>query len=112
MDCLESEAHLSEKPAADKNSDIIDGNAIFQSQVALPSTFSELTDSLFAQLPNVPRVDYVTDSYFQNSIKTIERNRIGASATNLIKRSSTKVPRDWKAFLSNDENKSSFIRSL
>jgi hypothetical protein len=48
MHCLESESHVSEKPAADKNIYIIDGNAMFQSQVALPTTFGELANSLFA----------------------------------------------------------------
>jgi hypothetical protein len=90
MHCLKSESHLSEKPAAD----IIDGIAMFQSQVVLTSTSGEVADSLFAQLPNVSRVDYVTDSCFQNSIKSIETNRRGTSATHLIKESATKVPRD------------------
>jgi hypothetical protein len=90
--CLASESHVSEKPCAEKNISIIDGNAMFQ--VALPSTFGELTDSLFAQLPNVSRVDYVTDSYFQNSIKSMERNRRGTSASHLFKHSATKVPRN------------------
>jgi NADH:ubiquinone oxidoreductase subunit len=85
---------------------------MFQSQLAFPSTFEELADSLFAQLPNVPRVDYVTNAYFQNSIKSIERIRRGTSAIHLIKGSATKVPRDWKAFLSNYENKSIFVRFL
>jgi hypothetical protein len=43
MHYLESEFHVSEKPA-------------------LPSTFEELADSLFAQLPDVPCEDYVTNS--------------------------------------------------
>jgi hypothetical protein len=51
MHCLESESHVSEKPAADTNIYIIDGNAISNSLVAFPSTFAELFDSLFVQLP-------------------------------------------------------------
>jgi hypothetical protein len=113
MHCLDLELHFSEKPAADKNIYIIDGNIMFQSQVALPSTFEELADSRFAKLPNMPRVGYVTNSYFQYSIKSIERNRRGTSAIHLIKGSATKVPpRDWRPFLSNSENKSIFVRFL
>jgi hypothetical protein len=58
MHCLESDLHVSEKPAADKNIYIIDGNVMFHSQVALPSTFGELADSLFSHLLNVPRVEH------------------------------------------------------
>ena len=51
---------------------VIDGNALYQAQVALPGTFGELADSLFQQLPRVSRVNFVTDTYKQDSIKGIE----------------------------------------
>jgi hypothetical protein len=85
---------------------------MFQSQEELPSIFEELADSLFAQLPNVPCVDHLTNSYIQNSIKSIERNRIGTSAMHLIKGSATNVSIDWKTFFSNYANKSIFVRFL
>ena len=84
---------ISEKAAADKSVYNLDGNAIFQSQVTLPNTFGQFSDNLFALLPNVHHVDLITDLYFRNSIKSIRRNRM-TSATNLIKGSATKVPRD------------------
>ena len=104
MHCLELVLHISEKAAADKSFYILDGNAIFQSQVTLPTAFGQFADSLFALLPNVHRVDLITDLYFHNSIKSIRRSRRRTSATNLIKGSATKVPKDWKAFFSNNKN--------
>ena len=56
---------------------------MFQSQDTLPSSFGELAECLFAQLPYMASVDYVTDLCFQNSIKSIERNRRGTSAIHL-----------------------------
>ncbi|KAK3745436.1 hypothetical protein QZH41_005085 [Actinostola sp. cb2023] len=84
---------------------VIDGNALLQAMVAIPSTFGDLADSVFEQLPKVHRVDFVTDSYHPLSIKEVERSRRGTSAPHLVRGPLTKVPRDWKKFLSNGENK-------
>ncbi|KAK3728506.1 hypothetical protein QZH41_002367 [Actinostola sp. cb2023] len=59
---------------------VIDGNALLQAMVAIPSTFGDLADSVFEQLPKVHRVDFVTDSYHPLSIKEVERSRRGTSA--------------------------------
>ena len=105
MHCLELVSYISEKGAADKNFYILDGNAMFQSQVTLFTTFGQFADSLFALLPNMHRVELITDLHFHNSIKSIRRSRKRtSSATNLIKGSATKVPRDWKAFFNSDKN--------
>ena len=91
---------------------VIDGNALMHAQVALPDTFGELAIKMFDQLPKVPRVDFVTDSYFPLSIKNIERKRRGSDKAHLIKGPLTKVPRNWKSFLSSEENKQNFIKFL
>ncbi|XP_041373542.1 uncharacterized protein LOC121386637 [Gigantopelta aegis] len=91
---------------------VIDGSALLQAQVALLSTFGELADSIFDQLPKVQRVDFVSDSYLPLSIKGIERARGCSSEAFLIIGTLTKVPRDWKKFLSNDKNKQRFIHFL
>ena len=80
--------------------------------MALPTTLRELAESLFEKLPKTLRLDFVTDSYFTQSIKSIERTRRGTAKTHLIKGSSITVPRDWKGFLSNEENKMNFTRFL
>ena len=91
---------------------IIDGNALLQSLTTLPQTFGLLARSVFSLLPREKRVDFVTDSYLEHSIKSIERHRRGTSKAHLIKGPNTKVPRDWKAFMSNDRNKEQLIEFL
>ena len=80
-------------------------NALLQAMVSLPSTFGKLAEYVFQQLPIAQRVDFVTDSYHPRSIKELERSIRGSSQAHLVKGPSTKVPRDWKKFLCNEENK-------
>ena len=80
-------------------------NALLQAMVSLPSTFGELGEYVFQQLPIAQRVDFLTDSYHPRSIKELERSLRGSSQAHLVKGPSTKVPRDWKKFLRNEENK-------
>ena len=85
---------------------------MLHSQVALPSTFGELSEKIFLQLPCVKRVDFITDSYHSLSIKRIERERRGSSRPHIIKGTLTKIPCDWKVFLMNEDNKKQLIRFL
>ena len=80
--------------------------------MTLPSTFGELAEKIFDQLPKEQRVDFVTDSYHADSIKAPERERRGSSAAHLIKGPSTKIPRDWKIFLMNERNKENLSEFL
>ena len=80
-------------------------NAVLQAMASLPSMFGELAEYVFQQLPRAHRVDFVTDSYHLCSIKELERSIRGSSQAHLVKGPSTKVPRDWKKFLRNEENK-------
>ena len=104
---LEDNATTAGRPPLDTVSYIVDGNALFQAETALPSrpTFEELAASIFEQLPRTQQVDFITDSYWELSVKSLERARRGVGQAHLIKGPHTKVPRDWKQFLCNDENK-------
>ena len=67
------ESHI--EPTIDRPSNavhVIDGNAILQSLTAIPGTFEELAESVFNQLPKSERVDFVTDTNKQLSIKSYE----------------------------------------
>lgn len=113
MHFLEKNVNTAEAPTTlTSTSYIIDGNALLHAQMSLPTTFGELAENIFRQLPKVQRVDFVTDSYHYMSIKGIERERRGASEAHIIKGALTKVPRDWKTFLSNDENKKRLTKFL
>lgn len=54
----------------------------------------------------------MTDTYQDNSIKQLERSRRGSAPAYLIAGGNTKLSRDFKSFLSNDENKRQLIKLL
>jgi hypothetical protein len=91
---------------------IVDGNALLQSLTNLPDNFENLAFKVFNSLPKSRIVHFVTDSYKAVSIKQSERSRRGQSATFNIAGSKTKVPRDFKAFMHNAENKKQLIKLL
>ena len=105
MHSLEEKSQLVQRPTVVFDCYIIDGNAVLQAMVSLPSTFGELAECVFDQLPRAQRVDFVTDCYHPCSIKGVERFRRGSAKAHLVKGPSTKVPRDWKRFLCNEVSK-------
>ncbi|KAI0240668.1 hypothetical protein LSAT2_008579 [Lamellibrachia satsuma] len=48
-------------------------NALLHALTALPQTFGELSEKVFSVLPKLKRVDFVTDIYKDNSVKSAER---------------------------------------
>lgn len=107
---LEANITLSEKPNDRDVIYIYDGNALLQDITGLPDTFEELAEKILDGLPKVERLDFVTDTYKEDSIKSTERKRGGSSETFLITGPRTKIPRDWKAFMCNSENKKQLIK--
>ena len=83
----------------------------FHSLTNILETFGQLTDMIFELLPPANRIHFVTDCYKDKSIKCPERKRRGSTKTKplLLHGQSTKTPRDWKSFLSKDDNKRNFI---
>ena len=99
-------------PKVDDSVYIMDGNAVLYALVDLPTTFEQVAKKVFELLPKVVRVDFVTDTYKENSIKDFERSRRGQSQTYIIQGPNTKVPRDWKSFLNNGSNKEQLTKLL
>ena len=91
---------------------VIDGNAMMHSICKLPRTFGQIAKLLFDMLPKVERVDFVTDTFKTNSIKSLERLRRGTSTKILLNGPEQTVPSDWHAFLSKDENKTQLIEFI
>jgi hypothetical protein len=113
MHRLEDETAVVDHPKLEElGAYIVDGNALLQSLIALPQTFGELSEKVFSVLPKVKRLDFVTDTYKDNSIKAAERSRRGTSESYLVKGPSTKLPKEWKSFLSNNDNKTNLIKLL
>ncbi len=91
---------------------VIDGNAMFQALTQIPVIFGELAEHIFVNLPNATRVDFVTDTYQEQSIKNIERDRRGTSQEFLVRGPLTRAPREYKKFLCNSSNKKQLINLL
>ena len=109
---LEGIVEVSENPVREETVYIYDRNALLQAMREIPDTFKEVAERVFNLLPKNQRVDFVTDSYHENSIKTFERRRRGITPTFLLPGPKTKTPRDWKSFMSNDDNKTQLIKLL
>jgi len=93
----------------------MDGNALFQAATHLPATFEEFARDIFRSLPKSPVVHFVTDTYNTSSIKEQERLRRAASTSVSeyeLGGSKTKMPRDFKSFLSSGKNKRQLTRFL
>ena len=106
----EDDAALVHHPCLDNlGAYVVDGNTLLHALTALPQTFGELSKKLFSVLPKVKRVrvDFVTDTYKDNPIKSAERRRRRTSDTYLVKCPSTKLPKEWKSLQSNNDNKTS-----
>lgn len=111
---LEGDNAISSRQPEISDTHVIDGNALLQSLVGLPDTFGELALKVFMCLPTTNIVHFVTDRYDASSIKDVERLRRGQDDSNtyIIGGPSTKVPRDWKSFLSSSNNKTSVVGLL
>lgn len=108
------DAMLSTKHPEANDTYIIDGNALLQSLCGLPDTFGELAFKVFISLPDSNSVHFVTDRCDISSITEVERFRraAGDSSTRIIRGPSTKLPRNWKSFLTNGDNKTAVIRLI
>ena len=109
---LEAPIDPSQKPPLEDSVYVCDGNACLQALTAIPETFEDVAERVFTLLPKTKRVDYVTDCYYENSVKPFERCRCGVAPTFVLSGPKTKTPRDWKLFMYNDENETHLIKLL
>ena len=99
---------------------IIDAMAVLQTMKLTATTFGKLAEGLLAKIimmansSNSSRVDFVGDSYPQQSIKDLEREKRSDGETYLTKIYGTqqRVPRQWKKFLSAGRNKEELLKFL
>ena len=106
--CVEPMTAPTNEPVAH----VIDGNASLYVLSPIPDNFEGVAEMVFDRLPKSSRVDFVTDTYKENSVKSFERKRRGTSETLLISGPKTKAPKYWKGFMANDENKTQLIKLL
>ena len=91
---------------------VVDGNALIRSITRLLDTFGEFVDVLFKALPKCGTVHFVTDSYYPQSIKTLERERRGSCAIHAVGGPTTKMPRDFSGCMHEAENKRQLLNFL
>lgn len=84
---------------------IQDGNALFHVLTDLPATMGAICLKVLDQMISKRNFVFSTDSYHEDSIKAQERLRRGCSDKFLIDGPATRKPKEFKTFLSNDENK-------
>jgi len=74
--------------------------------------FEDLALQIFIFLPKSKVIHFVTDSNQLHSIKQLERDGRGHTATYCIRGPRTKIPSDFKAFMLNASNKIQLILLL
>ena len=92
---------------------IVDLMAALRSFSSIPETYEELFRNLLSTFPKTyHRVDIVADTYKSASIKGREREKQGCSNKITVKSAKSKMPRNFKSFLKNGENKTRLIDLL
>ena len=72
----------------------------------IPDTYEDLAWKLVKMLPlGYSRIDIVCDTYQEKSLKSYERNKRGVSSKIIVQSHKSKIPRDFKGFLKNGDNK-------
>ena len=93
---------------------IIDAMAVFQTMKPVKETFGSLSTKVLHQIVLIAgrfRIDFVGDRYPPVSIKAVERCKradSGSQASQIINEDQP-VPKQWKKFLSNGDNKENLM---
>ena len=114
--CLElEEIESTNTPLVDAK--LLDGAAIVQMlNPGMVRTFQEYADVVFLpyvskQLLNAQRVDIVWDVYVQDSLKSTTRQKRGKGVRRRVS-AATSLPKKWKDFLREDDNKTELFKFL
>ena len=92
---------------------LVDLMAALRSFSSIPETYEELFRNLLSTFPKTyHRVDIVADTYESASIKGGEREKRGCSNKIIVESAKSKIPRNFKSFLKNGENKTRLIDLL
>ena len=87
-------------------------NAIFYYLSQVPWNFRGIAEKIFNLMAKEPFVIFSTDMYHPNSVKAVEKLRRGSAAKLIVRGDNTKKRKEWKSFLTNNENKKQLIEIL
>ena len=96
---------------------LLDGAAVVQTlNPGTATTFQDYADSMFerfvsSQIANASRVDVVWDAYLPGSLKATIRKKRGKSVRGRVFPSND-MPKNWKGFLRDDNNKTELFTFL
>lgn len=118
LDMVDKNANFNDLPC--NNTLILDGMAILQQIQNIPNTFGELAIDVIKYIVNLSinykckNVHFVTDNYPSISIKNSERERRsdGNGAVINIRSPCQKLPKQFKKFLTNGQNKEALIHFI
>ena len=80
--------------------------AVIRTMTEIPETYEKLTWKFLKMLPlEYNRIDIVCDTCQECLLKSAERNKRCCSSEMIIRSYKSKIPRDFKGFLKNGENK-------
>ena len=80
--------------------------AIVRTMAEIPDTYEDLAWKLVKMLPlGYSGTDIVFDTYQEKSLKSYERNKRGVSSKIIVRSHKSKIPRDFKGFLKNGDDK-------
>ena len=92
---------------------LVDLMALIRTLPGLFDTYRDLSSSLFTMLPvGYDRIDIVSDTYRERSLKGPERVKRGTASKVMIQSSHSKIPRNFSEFLKNGENKTRLIETV
>eukprot|EP00794_Sanderia_malayensis_P002284 gene2284-2627_t len=92
---------------------IIDLMALVRTFTSVPKTFEALAFKVLDCIPKTyKRVDIVAGCYTPYSIKSMEKNRRGMAPKIKVQSPKSKVPRDFKIFLANGENRTRMVELI
>jgi hypothetical protein len=89
-----------------------DGNAVLYYMREVPGNFKEICQKMLDMMVKTSDVVFSTDMYHVDSVKAVERRKRGCGEKLIIQGEMTKRPSDWKAFLTNDANKTQLTRLI
>ena len=100
------------EPPGNETLVIEDGNAIFYYLSQVPGNFKGIAEKIFSIMVKKPFIISSTDTYHPNLVKAVEQLRRGSASKLIVGGENTKKPKEWKSFLTNNENKKELIEVL
>ena len=100
-------------PREEISAHLVDLMALIRTLPGLFDTYRDLSSSLFTMLPvGYDRIDIVSDTYRERSLKDPERVKRGTASKVMIQSSHSKILRNFSEFLKNGENKTRLIEMV